>query len=616
MREIWGLLLLPNHPSEPFMPQRFSNMHSALKTVFGHDAFRPGQEEVIDAIMAGRNVLAVMPTGAGKSLCYQVPSLMLDGVSIIISPLVALMDNQVAALRANGIAVSCLHSGQDRARNVEEWKRVARGEVSMLYMSPERLMTPRMLLAMEQINPPLFVVDEAHCVSKWGPAFRPEYGMLSGLKAKFPDARIAAFTATADAGTRTDIAAQLFGGKGDVIVQGFDRPNLSLTVKPKINRSSQLLDFMKDRQGESGIVYALSRKSTEEHTRTLVAAGYTALAYHAGMSAEQRFENQERFIAEDGIVMVATIAFGMGIDKPDIRFVFHVNLPSSPEAYYQEIGRAGRDGQPADTVLLYGLDDIRMRRQFITQEDSDADHQLREHKRLDALLGYCEASTCRRQVLMAYFGEDLPPCGQCDVCENPPERIDATDAAIAFMRAAQDTGERFGANHVIAVARGADTDKIRQFGHDQLPSHGTGQRWGDPFFKSLVRQAIATGYLSVDMERYGRIVVNAPGQALVAGQGAFLMTEPKAPQTSKTRKRKVAPELMGEADHDLLVTLKSLRRDMAREMGKPAYIIFSDATLIDMAQKRPKNRGQMLGVSGVGETKFERFGTVFLEAIN
>jgi ATP-dependent DNA helicase RecQ len=601
------------------MPERFSNIHQALKTVFGHADFRPGQEEVINAIIAGRDVLAVMPTGAGKSLCYQVPSLMLDGVTIVVSPLVALMDNQVAALRANGVAVSCLHSGQDRARNIEEWKRVARGEVSMLYMSPERLMTPRMLAAMEQVNPPLFVVDEAHCVSKWGPAFRPEYGMLSGLKQSFPSARIAAFTATADEGTRADIAAQLFSGQGDVIVQGFDRPNLSLTVKPKTNRSSQLLEFMKERRGESGIVYALSRKNVEEHARTLVKAGFKALAYHAGMSAEQRFENQERFIAEEGIVMVATIAFGMGIDKPDIRFVFHTNLPSSPEAYYQEIGRAGRDGNPADTVLLYGLDDIRMRRQFITQEDSDQDHQLREHKRLDALLGYCEAATCRRQVLMAYFGEDLPPCGQCDVCENPPERIDATEAATAFIRAAQDTGERFGANHVIAVVRGADTDKIRQFGHDQLPSHGSGERWGDAFFKSLVRQAIATGYLSVDMERYGRIVVTPTGQAFVAGDGAFLMTEPKAPKESaatKTRKRKAAPELLGEADQSLLVALKSLRRDMARELGKPAYIIFSDATLIDMAQKRPKTRRQMLGVSGVGETKFERFGKAFLGAIN
>jgi len=598
------------------MPKRYANMHDALKTVFGHDDFRPGQEDVINTILSGRNVLAVMPTGAGKSLCYQVPSLLLDGTTIVVSPLVALMDNQVAALRANGVNVSCIHSGQDRARNVEEWKRVSRGEADMLYLSPERLMTDRMLSAMAQIQPPLFVVDEAHCVSKWGPAFRPEYAQLSQLKTLFPKARVAAFTATADEGTRVDIAAQLFGGDGRMIVQGFDRPNLSLTVQPKVNRSAQLIDFMKGREGESGIVYALSRKNTEEHTRALVAAGYTALPYHAGMAADVRFENQERFIAEDGIVMVATIAFGMGIDKPDIRFVYHVNLPSSLEAYYQEIGRAGRDGNPADTVLLYGLDDIRMRRQFITQEDSDPDHQLREHKRLDALLGYCEASTCRRQVLMAYFGETMAPCGACDVCENPPDRIDATEAAIALFQAVQETGERFGANHVIAVARGAETEKIRQFGHDQLPSHGTGERWGDGFFKSLVRQAIATGYLQVDMQRYGRLVVTDAGRKLVSGQGAFLMTEPKAAKPKRERKRKAAPDLLDQADQELLATLKGLRREMARALGKPAFIIFSDATLIDMAQKRPMDRAQMLSVSGVGETKFERFGEAFLDAIN
>ncbi|MEM7728709.1 MAG: DNA helicase RecQ [Pseudomonadota bacterium] len=597
------------------MPQRFADKHQALKTVFGHEAFRPGQEEVIDAVVAGRNVLAVMPTGAGKSLCYQVPALLLDGTTVVVSPLVALMDNQVAALRANGVAVSCIHSGQDRARNVEEWKRVARGESNLLYLSPERLMTDRMLAAMAQLAPPLFVVDEAHCVSKWGPAFRPEYADLSRLKTLFPDAAVAAFTATADEGTRTDIAGQLFDGRGEIIVQGFDRPNLSLTVRPKTDRGAQLLDFMSDRRGESGIVYALSRKSTEEYAALLKREGYNALPYHAGMSPEARFENQERFIAEDGIVMVATIAFGMGIDKPDIRFVFHVNLPSSPEAYYQEIGRAGRDGNPADTVLLYGLDDIRMRRQFITQEDTDTEHQLREHKRLDALLGYCEASTCRRQVLMAYFGETFQPCGQCDVCENPPERIDATDAAVALIRAAQETGERFGTNHVIAVARGANTEKIRQFGHDTLPSHGTAERWGDGFLKSLARQAIATGYLTVDMQRYGRLVVTDAGRTLAGGEGAFLMTEPKAPQ-KKARKRKPAPELLDDADQELLGKLKGLRREMARDLGKPAYIIFSDATLIDMAQKRPMDRRQMLDVSGVGETKFERFGEAFLDAIN
>ena len=609
------------------MPQRYSDKHQALKTVFGHDDFRPGQEEVIDTILSGDNVLAVMPTGAGKSLCYQVPSLMLDGCSVVVSPLVALMDNQVAALRANGVAVSCIHSGQDRTRNVEEWRRVANGEASLLYLSPERLMTDRMLSAMHQLKPPMFVVDEAHCVSKWGPAFRPEYADLTRLKTMFPDARVAAFTATADEGTRIDIADTLFGGRGKTLVQGFDRPNLSLTVTPKVNRKQQLLDFMEDHRGESGIVYALSRKNVEEHAATLVKAGYDALPYHAGLDAQVRFDNQERFIAEDGIVMVATIAFGMGIDKPDIRFVFHTNLPSSPEAYYQEIGRAGRDGQPADTVMLYGMDDIRMRRQFISNDGAGEDHKLREHKRLDALLGYCEASTCRRQVLMQYFGETVPECGDCDVCENPPERIDATEAAVSLIQSAQQTGERFGANHVIAVARGADTEKIRQFGHDQLSAYGSGERYDEHFFKSLVRQAVAAGYLRVNMQAYGRIEVTRLGEQLAEGQGAFLMTKPEPPKRKRSRgersgsntlraRRAPAPELLDQADQDLLARLKQLRREMASELGKPAYIIFSDATLIDMAQKRPMSREQMLNVSGVGEVKYERFGNAFLEAIN
>lgn len=600
------------------MSAPYADKESALKTVFGHEAFRAGQAGVIDHILARRNVLAVMPTGAGKSLCYQVPALILPGVTIVVSPLVALMDNQVAALRANGVAVSCIHSGQDRDRNIAEWRAAASGQSRLLYLSPERLMTGRMLSAMRALNPALFVVDEAHCMSKWGPAFRPEYADLSRLKTLFPEARVAAFTATADEGTRVDIAQQLFSGNGEVIVQGFDRPNLSLTVKPKINRGSQLLEFMKDRRGESGIVYALSRKNTEDYAALLSREGFDALPYHAGMSAEARFENQERFIAEDGIVMVATIAFGMGIDKPDIRFVFHTNLPSSPEAYYQEIGRAGRDGQPADTVLLYGLDDIRMRRQFITQEDTDSDHQLREHKRLDALLGYCEASTCRRQILMAYFGETLAPCGQCDVCENPPQQIDGSEAARALFAAVRDTGERFGANHVIAVARGADTEKIRQFNHDQLDSYGKGDRWAGTFFKSLVRQANATGYLGIDMQRYGCLFMTEKGQAVLSGREAFHMTEPKAKpaQSDRSSRRKSAPELLDTADQELLVSLKQLRREMARELGKPAFIIFSDATLIDMAQKRPTGRAQMLSVSGVGETKFSRFGEDFLAVIN
>ena len=352
----------------------------------------------------------------------------------------------------NGVKVGCLHSGQSREENIAEWQSVTYGGAKLLYMSPERLMTGRMLSAMKALNPAMFVVDEAHCVSKWGPAFRPEYADLQRLKDLFPDARVAAFTATADELTREDIADKLFGRQGKTLVQGFDRPNLSLAVSPLRNRSQQLLEFMKTTDGQSGIVYCLSRKNTEKFAQLLSAAGYKALPYHAGMPPETRFENQERFMAEEGVVMVATIAFGMGIDKPDIRFVYHTNIPGSLEAFYQEIGRAGRDGQPAVTALCYGLDDIRMRRQFITDDGSDNDHQMREHKRLDALLGYCEASGCRRQVLLNYFGEEQAPCGNCDNCISPPEMIDATEPAKVLFSAISQTGQRFGTAHVIAVA--------------------------------------------------------------------------------------------------------------------------------------------------------------------
>jgi len=426
-----------------------------LSESFGHKAFRLGQEEIVEYILAGRNVLAVMPTGAGKSICYQVPSQLLDRPTVVISPLVALMDNQTAGLRANGVSVAAIHSGQSREENVAEWKRIAQGHTKLLYLSPERLMQPRMLSAMKALDPALFVVDEAHCVSKWGPAFRPEYADLSQLKDLFPNARVAAFTATADEATRKDIAGQLFAGQGEVIVHGFDRPNLSLEVASMKNRKQQLLAWMDTQRGQSGIVYCLSRKNTEKYAQVLKDEGFNALPYHAGLSSEVRFENQERFLAEPAVVIVATIAFGMGIDKSNVRFVYHLNLPSSLEAYYQEIGRAGRDGAPSETGMIYAMDDIRMRRQFIVDGGADTEHQIQEHRRLDALLGYCEAAKCRRQVLMAYFGELSDPCGNCDVCKNPPELIDATDEAKALFSAIEQTGQRFGATHVISVARGS-----------------------------------------------------------------------------------------------------------------------------------------------------------------
>jgi len=411
-----------------------------------------------------------MPTGAGKSICYQVPALMGERLNIVVSPLVALMDDQVAALQANGAPAVAIHSNRPRPDNVADWRKVQDRSVRLLYMSPERLMTPRMLHALQGLNPAMFVVDEAHCISKWGFSFRPEYEALSALKDRFPNATLAAFTATADTATRRDIVNKLFWGNGDVVVRGFDRPNLRLEVTPKTDWRAQLMEFLKPRRGVSGIVYCLSRKLTEEVAGLLADAGFRALPYHAGLDQQVRRNNQEAFMAEDGVVMVATIAFGMGIDKPDIRYVFHLNLPGSMESYYQEIGRAGRDGRPAEVQMLYSLDDIRMRRQFIAQDDGNEDHKRREHKRLDALLAYAEATQCRRVSLLTYFGEDTVACGNCDICLDPPELIDGTEDARAVLETVFATGQMFGVSHIIDVLRGADSAKFRERRHEQLPT--------------------------------------------------------------------------------------------------------------------------------------------------
>ncbi len=592
---------------------------SVLKSVFGFDSFRSGQYGIIDSILKQENILAVMPTGAGKSLCYQVPALIFERPTIVISPLVALIDNQVAGLRANGVEVGCLHSGQSREENVRNWRLVTHGAARLLYMSPERLMSARMMAAVKALDPAMFVIDEAHCVSKWGPAFRPEYDQLSDLKTNFPNAVISAFTATADENTRLDIAEKLFSSRGNIVVQGFDRPNLDLNVAPKSNRQSQLQNFLESVQGQSGIVYCLSRKSTEETAAFLGRLGYKALAYHAGMSAEDRFNNQERFMAEEGVIIVATIAFGMGIDKPDIRFVFHMNLPSSLEAYYQEIGRAGRDGAAASTSMIYGLDDVRLRRQFIAADGSDNDHQMREHKRLDALLSYCEASTCRRQVLLSYFGESTRPCGNCDNCLSPPSLIDASSQGRALFAVIEQTGQRFGTAHVIDVARGAQTARIKQFGHDTLEAFGACQAMGKPYLQALIRQAVAAGFLTLNIAKYGALELTDKGGSVLAGKSPFMCKDiqanlPKAASKQKRKTASAAADLTPDA-HDLLIKLKARRAEMARELGKPAYIVFSDATLIDMARNVPHDKQTMLEVSGVGETKFERFGAAFLDVI-
>ena len=589
-----------------------------LHSVFGLQAYRPGQADIVARLLARQNTLAVMPTGSGKSLCYQIPALLLPSLTVVVSPLVALMDDQVAALRALGVDAACIHSGRDRDANVADWKRVQGGRCKLLYLSPERLMTDRMLQALRALGPDMFVVDEAHCISKWGMNFRPEYEALSGLKDVFPDAVFSAFTATADEATRRDIAAKLFGGRGEIIVQGFDRPNLHLAVEPKTDWRRQLLGFIGERQGQSGIVYCLSRRLTEEVSDFLNDSGHRALPYHAGLPAEVRRDNQEIFMAEDGVVMVATIAFGMGIDKPDIRYVFHLNLPGSMEAYYQEIGRAGRDGAASEVKLIYGLDDIRMRRQFIDQDGEDADHRRREHKRLDALLAYCEATACRRVTLLSYFDEDTPPCGNCDVCLDPPKLVDATVQAQMLFSAALRTGQSFGGAHLIDILRGAATQKIKDRGHDQLPTYGVGAAHAKDYWQSFIRQALAGGYLSVDIEGYGSLKLTDRAQAVLKGAEEFLIREPAAGKPAKARSRTgraAAPDLPEELA-GLLANLKKLRQELAKERGVPAYVVFSDATLREMCLSRPDNLEQMADINGVGPKKLEEYGLMFLERLS
>ncbi|MBT3659635.1 MAG: DNA helicase RecQ [Rhodospirillaceae bacterium] len=594
------------------------NARDILRETFGFDDFRPGQEEIITALTAGEHALAVMPTGSGKSLCFQVPALLADGVSIVVSPLVALMEDQVAALRLSGVAAETINSSRSYEDNAESWRRFAAGTAKIMYMAPERLMTERMLTALSKLPLRLIAIDEAHCISRWGPAFRPEYEQLSTLKDRFPGVPIGAMTATADDATRRDIRAQLFNGTGLEFVSGFDRPNINLGVEMRRDGRRQLLSFIEGHADASGIVYCLSRKKTDETAAFLNEKGVRALPYHAGMEKSQRSTNQDIFMTEPGVVMVATIAFGMGIDKPDVRFVFHANLPGNMEAYYQEIGRAGRDGAPAEALMLYGLDDLRMRRMFIDQEDADADHKRREHKRLDTLIAYCETPECRRQALLSYFGEDISPCGNCDVCLDPPKLEDGTTVGQIVLSAVRDTGQMFGAAHLIDVVRGADTEKIRKSNHQRHASYGVGKDQPKEAWRSIIRQLTASGFLQLDMKGYGGLSITEKGAGLLAGAEEFRYRLDAVAKPSTGRSAKKPPPAavdLSDSDSELFNALKALRLELARGRGVPPYVIFPDKTLADMARKKPASVEAFSEVHGVGQAKLKKFAEPFLGAI-
>ncbi|TPK00976.1 MULTISPECIES: DNA helicase RecQ [unclassified Mesorhizobium] len=588
-----------------------------LKDVFGFDDFRPGQAEIMDALLGGRHVLAVMPTGAGKSLCYQVPALVLGGLAIVVSPLVALMQDQVAALRLAGVAADTINSSIEREANVAAWRRVASGQTRLLYLAPERLMTERMLDALARLDVSLIAIDEAHCISQWGPAFRREYEDLSRLRSIFPQVPIIALTATADEATRIDIEARLFAGRAETVVLGFDRPNIKLALEAKQDSKRQLLRFVERHAGKSGIVYCLSRKKTEEMAAFLEKNGVTALAYHAGMSKEAREANQNAFMTLSGVVMVATIAFGMGIDKPDVAYVFHTDLPGSLEAYYQEIGRAGRDGRAAEAHMLYGLGDIRMRRLFIDDEESSPEHKRRGHRRLDTLIGYCEAVQCRRQILLGYFGEQAAPCGNCDNCLDQVPRADGGAEARIILTAVAQTGERFGAAHVIDILLGHETEKVLARGHQALTSFRAGAAHRKTVWLSLIRQLVAGGFLVPDPDGHGGLAISESGRALGRGEVAFHYRVEMRDPLARGRKRSgegSAASAEG-VDASLLGALKALRLRLAKERQVPAYVVFSDRTLIDMAERRPRDLDAFAEVNGVGAAKLREFGEIFLGAI-
>ena len=600
------------------MSVSLSTARNLLRNVFGFSSFRPGQEEIVTAVLDGENVLAVMPTGSGKSLCYQLPAIARPGLTVVISPLIALMRDQVRALTAAGVPAGSLNSGNEPTENARVMSLLRKGDLRLLYLAPERLARPDTVEMLAESNVSLMAIDEAHCVSQWGHDFRPEYLTLGSLARQIGGRlQTMALTATADAPTRGDIVDKLFATPPRTFVRSFDRPNLRLAFKPKERSSKQVLAFVKSREGESGIVYCASRRKVEELAEALKKEGVNALPYHAGLDKSVRDTNQDRFQQEDGVVMTATVAFGMGIDKPDVRFVCHADLPANVEAYYQEIGRAGRDGLPADTLTLYGMGDMQLRRMQIEQGDSPDERKRIERQRLNALLALAEAPRCRRQTLLAYFGESSQPCGNCDLCQEEVERFDGTIEAQKAMSAILRTGERFGVEHLIALLRGERTENMLKFNHDTLPTFGVGSDRAAADWRSIFRQLSATGLIAQDLMEHGRWWVTDEGRKVLRGEVRIELRKEQATAKASKRDRRAAQAaaVANDADAALLVELKALRAKLARQQQVPAYVVFSDRTLIELATHRPANPRAMREIHGIGDAKLERYGAPFLEII-
>ncbi|MCG6903543.1 MAG: DNA helicase RecQ [Rhodobacter sp.] len=583
-----------------------------LSEVFGFDAFRPGQAEIVDAVTAGHNVLAIMPTGGGKSLCFQLPALCREGVTVVISPLIALMRDQVRALREAGVEAGALTSGNTQEEIDEVFAALEQGRLRLLYMAPERLASGGTLRMLQRIGTGLIAVDEAHCVSQWGHDFRPDYLRIGELRRAL-NVPLAAFTATADAETRDEIVRRLFDGEQpQTFLHGFDRPNIHLAFAAKDSPRRQILDFADARRGQSGIVYCGTRAKTETLAGALREAGHSACHYHGGMDAEDRRNVETRFQREDGLIVVATIAFGMGIDKPDIRWVAHADLPKSIEAYYQEIGRAGRDGAPAETLTLYGADDIRLRRAQIDESLAPPERRDADHARLNALLGLAEALRCRRQTLLGYFGEDPAPCGYCDLCDKPADVFDGTEAVRKALSAMLRTGEYFGAGHLIDILIGNKTDKVSARGHDRLPTFGVGKEFSRAQWQAIFRQMMGFDLVRPDPDRHSALRMTEPARPILRDEARI---ELRRDTITKATARPVVHALVSDENAPLLSALKAKRRALAEEARVPAYVIFTDRTLIEMAESRPMTLDAMAAVNGVGAKKLERYGAAFLKII-
>ncbi|MEO8998744.1 MAG: DNA helicase RecQ [Rhodanobacter sp.] len=598
-----------------------------LQSVFGYPSFRGQQQAVVEHLSEGGDALVLMPTGGGKSLCYQIPALLRQGTGIVVSPLIALMQDQVDALREAGVVAAYLNSslGAEEQREVE--RQLLAGELNLLYVAPERLLTQRFLGQLERTEVALFAIDEAHCVSQWGHDFRPEYRELAILHQRFPQVPRIALTATADPRTREEIVERLSLQQARQFVSSFDRPNIGYWVGLRHNAKRQLTEFLQGHQGESGIVYCLSRRKVDDTAEWLAEMGIEALPYHAGLDAATRAKNQKRFLREDGVVMVATVAFGMGIDKPDVRFVAHLDLPRSIEGYYQETGRAGRDSLPAEAWMIYGLSDVVTMSQMIAQSESADERKRVERQKLESLLAYAEATGCRRQLLLGTFGEIYPgPCGHCDNCIAPPKTWDATVPAQKALSAVYRTGQRFGSGHVIDVLRGEETERVLSLHHHQLSTFGIGAEMDEKQWRSVFRQLLAAGLLEADAEGYGTLRLTAASRAVLSGNKSVKLREDARPERGSRRRR---DSKLGASDkssggslgieayeQSMWDELRTLRTQLAKQQGVPPYVVFHDATLLAMLRALPANEDELATISGVGEAKLKRYGRDFLAVIN